>query len=149
MQRISSKLTSIFNRVLRVKKSGEKRTIVACKCYAASTVINSPLPFHSIPFPSFSALLRSILQAIIAGARGLPVYCNGFRLCHDFGFACDVSSLVGQLEINYRRVGDNFVGFALRCSASHIAHTTRCTSSLLQNCQFMTNFISLFNIYCR
>lgn len=144
MQRISSKLTSIFNRVLRVKKSGEKRTIVACKCYAArarSSIL------RCLPFPP--SLLRSILQAIIAGARGLPVYCNGFRLCHDFGFACDVSSLVGQLEINYRRVGDNFVGFALRCSASHIAHTTRCTSSWLQNCQFMTNFISLFNIYCR
>lgn len=125
MQRISSKLTSIFNRVLRVKKSGEKRTIVACKCYAASTVINSPLP--SIP----SLPPCSILQAIIAGARGLPVYCNGFRLCHDFGFACDVSSLVGQVEINYRRVGDNFVGFALLCTAvtlriRRVAHRACC-----------------------
>lgn len=131
MQRISSKLTSIFNRVLRVQKSGGKAHNRRMQMLCSQHGHQFCAAFHSLPFPSFSALLRSILQAIIAGARGLPVYCNGFRLCHDFGFACDVSSLVGQLQINYRRVGDNFVGFALRCTAvtlriRRVAHRACC-----------------------
>lgn len=80
-----------------------------------------------------------------------PVYCYGFRLCLCFGCDLSVGSLVGQLEINYERVGDNFVGFALRCAALlshcaydalHIAHKSH--ARLLQNCQFLTNFISLY-----
>lgn len=106
-------------------KNTEVEHNFACKCYAAparsSILLCLPLPHCS----HFTGNYRRCTP--------FPVYCYGFRLCLCFGCDLSVGSLVGQLEINYERVGDNFVGFALRWAAllyCQIAHTTRCISRI-------------------
>lgn len=136
IQRISINLRQFLTECFEGRKGGKNTEVehnFACKCYAA--------PARS-----------SILLCLPPRCRpSLPPFYWQLSPVHAIPGLLSVGSLVGQLEINYERVGDNFVGFALRCAALlsncaydalHIAHKSH--ARLLRNCQFLTNFISLY-----